>query len=100
MGELKQFVVKIELNHSADWNDNYPQDAGEGDSNYSGGHGGSGQPAIVYASAIDLTSGAKQYTASIIGHSSPDGANGEIYSDTSSLTSALKMVKEITISIQ
>jgi len=39
-GELKQFVVKIEVNHSTDFNDNYPKSAKEEDANYSGGKGG------------------------------------------------------------
>lgn len=99
-GDLKQFVVKIEVNHSTDWNDDYPKNAKEGDANYSGGKGGSGQPAVVYSAEIDLDSSQKQYMAGIIGHSSPDGSNGEIYTDLSSLTSALNIVKEITINIQ
>ncbi len=99
-GDLRQFVVKIEVNHSTDWNDHYPKSAKEGDTNYSGGKGGSGQPAIVYSAEIDLNTGQKQYTATLLGHSSPDGSNGDIYPDTSSLTSALNIVKEITINIQ
>lgn len=99
-GDLRQFIVKIELNHSTDWNDNYPKNAKEGDANYSGGEGGSGQPALVYSAEIDLDSNRKQYTATIIGHSSPDGSNGDIYPDTSFLTSALNIAKEITINIQ
>lgn len=98
--DLKQFVVKIELNQSKDWNDYYPRNAKEGDANYSGGEGGSGQPAVVYSAEIDLTSSQKQYTAELIGHSSVDGSNGDIYPDTSTLTSALKIVKAITIQIQ
>ncbi len=98
--DLKQFIVKVELNHSTDWNDNYPKNAKEGDTNYSGGKEGSGQPAVVYAAEIDLNSTQKQYTATLIGHSSPDGGNGDIYPDISSLTSALKIVKGITINIQ
>ena len=94
---LKQFVVKIELNQSTDWNDNYPKGAKEGDDNYSGD---SGQPAVIYAAMVDLNSNQKKYTATLIGHSNPDGSNGEIYTDTSSLTSALNIVKEITINIQ
>ncbi len=100
VGNLKQFVVKIELNHSTDWNENYPENAKEGDANYSGGKEGSGQPAVVYSVEIDLDSSRKQYTATIIGYSSPDGSNGNIYHDTSSLTSALNIAKEITINIQ
>ena len=100
LGNLKRFVVKIELNHSTDWNDNYPKNAKESDDNYSGGKDGSGQPAVVYSATIDLDSGQKRHTANLIGHSSPDGSDGEIYPDISSLTSALNIVKEITINIQ
>lgn len=100
VGDLRQFVVKIEVNHSTDWNDNYPKNAKEGETNYSGGKEGSGQPAVVYSVAVDLDSNQKQYTVGIIGHSSPDGSDGEIYPDISALTSALNIVKEITINIQ
>lgn len=99
-GNLKQFVVKVELNHSTDWNDYYPKGAKQGDSNWTGGKDGSGQPAVVYAAIIDLDSDKEQYTATLIGHSSPDGSNGELYTDLSSLTSALEIVKEITINIE
>ena len=95
--DLKRFIVKIEINHSTDWNDNHPKDAKEGNTGYSGD---SGQPAIVYSAAIDLDSNQKQYTAELIGHSSPDGSNGEIYPDTSNLTSALNIVKKIIITIE
>lgn len=97
---LKQFIVKIEINHSTDFNDFYPKSATEGDSNYSGGDKGSGQPAIVYAASIDQFSGSKSFEAILIGHSSPDGSTGEINSDISKLTTALHIVKHITIEIQ
>lgn len=100
VADLKQFRIKIEINHSTDFNEAYPKSAREGDDNYSGGEKGSGQPAVVYAADIDLTSRGTSYAAKLIGHSSPDGSNGEIYSDTSSLTTALQIVKQITITIQ
>lgn len=34
-----------------------PKSAKEGDTNYSGGKEGSGQPAVVYSADIDLASG-------------------------------------------
>lgn len=98
--DLKQFVVKIEVNHSTDWNDSYPKNAKEEDANYSGGKGGSGQPALVYAAEVDLESGQTLFNATLLGHSSPDGSDGKIYPDTSTLSSALNIIKEITISIQ
>lgn len=98
--ELKQFIVKIEINHSTDFNDFYLKSAIEGDPNYSGGDKGSGQPAIIYAANIDLLSGEKSFEATLIGHSSPDGSSGNIDSDISKLTTSLHIVKHITIDIQ
>jgi len=99
-GGPRRFVVKIEVNHSTDWNDIYPKNAAEGEGGYSGGSGGSGQPALVYAAEIDLDSPRSSYTARLVGHSSPDGSDGDIRPDTSSLTTALDIVKDITINIQ
>lgn len=96
---MKQFVVKCEFNHSTDFNEHYPIDARQGDANYSGGKMGSGQPAIVYQTVVDLDSGKKEFKGELIGHSSPDGSDGKIYPDTSKLTTALDIVKEITIYI-
>lgn len=98
--KLKQFVIKIEINHSTDFNEAYPESAKEGDANYSGGKKGSGQPALVYAAEVDLSSDEKTFSARLLGHSSPDGSNGAITKDTSSLTSALKIVKSINVSLQ
>lgn len=100
VADLKQFRIKIEINHSTDFNEAFPESAKEGDSNYSGGKKGSGQPAVVYAAEVDLTSGEKKFVAELIGHSSADGSSGDITADTSSLTTALHIVKSITIIIQ
>lgn len=97
---MRRFVVKIEIDHSTDWNDHYARDARPGDAGYSGGSEGSGQPALVYEARVDLDSQQPSYTARLIGHSSPDGSDGRIYADTSTLTSALDIVEQITISIQ
>lgn len=97
---LKKFTVKIEINHSTDFNDAFPKSAKEGDANYSGGKEGSGQPAIVYAANVDLSAGEKSVAAYLVGHSSPDGSSGEVHADTSELTTALHIVKRITVLIQ
>lgn len=98
--ESKKFIVKIEINHSTDWNDAYPKSAKEGDANYSGGKEGSGQPAVVYAAEVDMTSGQKTFEAILTGHSSPDGSDGQITTNTSSLTTALEIVKKIVITCE
>ncbi len=95
--DIKQFVVKCEFNHSVDFNEYYPKDAKEGDSNYSGGKMGSGQPAIVYQVVVDSDTGQKEFKGELIGHSSTDGSDGNIYPDTSKLTTALNIVKSVTV---
>lgn len=99
-GNLKKFVVKVEVNQSTDFNDSYPKTAKEGDANYSGGKEGSGQPALVYATLVDLTTGQKTFNAQLIGHSSPDGTSGNIYTDMSGITTALNIVKQITVTVK
>ena len=64
IGDVRQFVLKVEVNHSTDWNDNYPENAKKGDTNYSDA---SGQPSVIYAVTIDTDSDVKQYTAALIG---------------------------------
>ena len=97
---LQQFTVKIEVNHSTDFNDYYTETAKAGDPGYSGGKEGSGQPALVYAANVDLSAGATTFEAVIIGHSSPDGTDGKVDPDLSKLTTALHIVKRITVNIQ
>jgi len=100
VGGLRQFVVKIEVNHSTDWNAAWPEDAAPGDAGYSGGKGGSGQPSLVYAAEVDLDAPQASYTARLLGHGSPDGSDGGICPDTSTLTTALNIVKERIIDIE
>ena len=94
---LKQFVIKVEINHSADFNESYPKTAKEGDANYSGE---SGQPALIYSAEVDISSGRQSYEAVLTGHSNPDGNSGDIYEDLSGVTTAVHIVKRITINIQ
>ncbi len=97
---LTHFVVKVEVNHSTDFNEAYPASAREGDPGYSGGKNGSGQPALVYAAEVDLSSGEREFEAVLLGHSSPDGSCGAVYDDLSGLTTALRIVKRITVRIR
>ena len=97
---LDTFVVKVEVNHSTDFNESYPKSARKGDSNYSGGKEGSGQPALVYSALVNTASRQKLFEAKLTGHSSPDGSSGNVYPDMSGITSALHIVNKITISIE
>lgn len=99
-GGYEKFVVKIEVNHSTDFNNSYPKSARQGELNYSGGKEGSGQPALVYSVWVDTSLPQKSFEAKLIGHSSPDGSSGNVYSDLSGITSALDIVRKITVHVQ
>ena len=99
-GGLQRFVVKIEVNQSTDFNEVYPESAREGEPGYSGGKEGSGQPALVYAADVDLTSGKKEFTARLIGHSSPDGSDGAVSPDVSGCTTALDIVGPVKVTVE
>lgn len=97
---LTRFVVKVEVNHSTDFNAAYPASAKKGDPGWSGGKHGSGQPAVVYAAEVDLNAGQRDFEALPIGHSSPDGTSGDVEADMSALTTALRIVERITIRLR
>jgi len=49
---------------------------------------------------VNLTSGEKEFQLNLIGHSSPEGSDGDITTDISSITTALNIVKSITINLK
>jgi len=97
---MKRFKVVVEVNHSTDFNSLFCKGLSEGDANYSGGDKGSGQPAVVYEAAVCLDSPQREFTASLVGHSSPDGSDGRLYTDIDGLTTARSIVKRITITLR
>lgn len=97
---LHDFVLKVEINHSTDFNETYSKGIALGDPHYSGGKDGSGQPALVYAATIHLDDSAREYQAQLIGHSSPDGSDGTLYDDMTGVTTALHIVQSIKVYIQ
>lgn len=91
------FVVKVEVNHSTDFNDTWPRSAREGEAGWTGGRYGSGQPALVYAAVIDPASEERSVEARLVGHSSPDGSDGRVTADLKGLTSALRIIDRIVV---
>ena len=89
------FVIKAEFNHSVDFNSLYPKNAQPGEINYSGGEMGSGQPAVVYS--VIVLPDTEEATLTLVGHSSPDGSDGLVYSDLESLTTARSIVGSIRL---
>ena len=97
---LRHFYVMLEVNHSIDFDDRYSDDKKEGEPDYSGGPEGSGQPALVYRADVNLDSASTSFDAVLIGHSSADGADGKLYDDLTGITSALTIVKRITVNVK
>ncbi len=94
--DLTDIVVLMELNSSYDENDAYPNKAKEGAANY---NGVSGQPAVVYAAKVNLSQPGA-YPFELIGHSSPSGVDGQLNSDVSKLTTALKIISKAVVTTQ
>jgi len=97
---LRRFVVMAEFNLPCDFNDVYPEDNTPGEPGYTGGKWGSGQPALVYVATVDLDSGIYTYEMTPIGISSPDGSDGELNEDLSTLTTAPDILGGITVTIE
>ncbi len=98
--DLEEFIIKAEINHSTHFNDFYDKDLEPDSEHYGGGRWGSGQPAIIYAKKINLTDDQQKYRLELIGHSSPGGQTGKVYTDMSKLTTAKEIVEEIVVQIK
>ena len=94
---LRCFRVMVEVNHSIDFNDRYRKNLPEDDPDYSGGPEGSGQPALVYQVDVNLDADTPCFEGILVGRSSADGSDGRLYDDLEGITSALTIVKRITV---
>jgi hypothetical protein len=97
---FERCVIYAEFNNSTDFNDYFRPDLEPGEPGYSGNEFTGGQPAVVYRAEVDVTSGETSYEMALVGHSSPDGSDGEITGDTSRLTTATDMIEKVTITLK
>lgn len=91
-----QFRILMEINQPWDanyfWTNNkFPQDRD---------YLTSLQPALVYAVTIDLTSPLTEYVLNPIGHSHFSGKDGLLYTDLSTLTTALQIAQKIIVRVE
>lgn len=93
---LKQFKVLMEINQTWDWNQYWHNNRFPDDEEYKT----SSQPALVYMADIDLTNGNKTFELKPVGHSHPSGKTGELFTDISTLTTALNIAKKITVKVE
>jgi hypothetical protein len=91
----QQVKILLEINQTWDWNSYWTNNKYPGDNEYKT----SCQPAVVYAAVIDLSKQGEMYTMLPVGRSSHNGADGNLYTDLETLTSALQIAEKITVTI-
>lgn len=91
--EIRQFQVLFEINQTWDWNEYWTNNKYPDDEEYKT----SCQPALVYSTAVNLDDPRKEYPMKIIGRSHHSGANGELYQDLETLSTALHIAEEIVV---
>lgn len=98
--EKTSFVIKLEINVAFDDNEFYSEFDYPEDEVFHNGTGQLGQPSLVYAVEIDLKNGKNYYLMDAVGHGHHSGRNGNTYSETSTLTTATKIVERIVIGVK
>jgi hypothetical protein len=93
---LQKFRILFEINQTWDWNEYWTNNKYPDDEEYKT----SCQPAVVYATTVDLNDPQTEYQMVIIGRSHHSGANGELYTDIETLTTALHIAEEIWVRIK
>jgi hypothetical protein len=93
---LRFVKILFEINQSWDWNNYWSNDKFPEDEHYKT----SSQPAIIYAAIIDLENLTKNYDLLPIGHSHYSGKDGKVYTDLSTITTALSISKSIKVKIE
>ena len=88
-----KFRILMEINQSWDWNRHWTNNKYPDEPEYKT----SAQPAVVYAAEVDAGSSEKVYDMKPIGHSHYAGADGKLYSELNTLTTALEIVEEVKI---
>lgn len=89
----RKFRLLLEINQAWDANEFWTNNKFPGDMNYLG----SLQPALVYAVTIEPEKKEKEYHLNPIGHSHPLGADGELYTDLSTFTTAKEIAHKVIV---
>ena len=92
----KKFRVLMEINQAWDANEFWFNNKFEGDLNYFG----SLQPALVYAVMVDPKDKKTEFYLNPIGHSHPTGANGVLFTNLTTLTTAKEIAEKIIVRLK
>jgi hypothetical protein len=91
-----KFRVLLEINQAWDSNEYWTNSKFQDDLNYQG----SFQPALVYAVTVDPNRKNTDYHLNPIGHSHYAGADGELYTDLTTFTTARDIAQKIIVRIR
>jgi hypothetical protein len=92
-----QYRVKLEMNHSFDYNEYYSSDRFPDDPVYSG-NGFSAQPSVIYGVDVDFDDNSGQLNVmKLLGRGHHSGQDGVLYKDTENLTTALELVDRVIV---
>ena len=98
--DLNTFKVMVEVNVAFDENEFYSEYDFLEDSLYHGGTGLLGQPSLIYGTTINKKDNQRYYVLSLLGHGHHSGANGDLISDFSTVTTAKYVVERIVIGVK
>jgi hypothetical protein len=92
----QRFKILFEINQPWDWNEFWTNSKYPEDKDYLS----SAQPSLIYEADMDLSEPDQIITLKPIGHGHYSGKNGKLYSDLTTMTTALSIAKEITVQIK
>ena len=91
----RKFRILFEINQTWDWNNFWTNNKFPDDDEYKT----SCQPALVFLAEVDLENLVSSYTLELAGHSHYAGRTGELFTDLGTLTTAMKIVSNLSIKL-
>jgi hypothetical protein len=88
--------ICMEINQAWDWNEYWTNALYPYDTDYQA----SCQPAVVYSALVDMENPGAKIEMKPVGHSHYSGNTGELFTDLSSITTALHIAEQITVSVK
>ena len=92
-GKVKIFM---EINQPWDWNEYWTNALYPNDIDYQS----SCQPGVVYSAIVDMENPGAKMEMKPVGHSHYSGNTGELFSDLSTITTALHIAEQITVTVK
>ena len=94
--DLRKFTVYFEINQTWDWNEYWTNNKYPDDEEYKT----SCQPALVYRADININGTQKEFPMKVIGHSHYSGKTGELFTDLSTITTAMQITGDLKVMIR